>query len=251
LNPVHLQIQHPAQKVVQITLSRPRQFNALNQAMIQELSDTLADLENSQSEFVILTGAGRAFCFGADFTEFENRPALPELLTLFQRLITKLYYFPKITIAVLNGFATGAGLDLALACDFRIAAENVKLGEAYISMGLVPDGGGTFFLPGLIGTSRALELLLSGESISAQQGFDLGIIHRVAPAAELNSVALSFIDQFSSKPKTAREWIKKIVKSSAHDLHEALRLEREAQLVCFEDEEHRRITLEFLQKKRR
>ena len=247
----HLELSKPADQILQVLLNRPRQFNALNKTKIQELFQALEGFESSTDEFLILTGVGRAFCFGADFTEFENREELPHLLSLFQRLISRLYDCPKITVACLNGFATGAGLDLALACDFRIAAEKIKLGEAYISMGLVPDGGASFFLPRLIGTGRALEMLLTGEAISAEQALQYGLVHRVYPPNELLESTLKFVAALSTKTKMARQLIKKLVKEPAANLHDALQKERESQLICFEDPDHRRLAEEFNAKTQR
>ena len=247
----HLELTKPADHVLQVRLNRPRQFNALNQTTIQELFQALEGFEASNDEFFILTGAGRAYCFGADFTEFENRGELPNLLSAFQRLVLRLYDSPKITLACLNGFATGAGLDLALACDFRIASEKIKLGEAYISMGLVPDGGGSFFLPRLIGTGRALEMLLTGEAISAEEALSIGLIHRVFPAADLLAGTMQFIHQLSLKPAKARQLIKKLVKKPTPNLRDALQMEKESQLICFEDPEHLRLAEEFNAKTQR
>jgi enoyl-CoA hydratase/carnithine racemase len=240
-----LELTNPADHVLQVSINRPKQFNALSRTTIQELFQVLEGFENSSDEFLVLTGAGRAFCFGADFSEFENRKELPNLLNIFQRLVFRLYDSPKITIACLNGFATGAGLDLALACDFRIATEKIKLGEAYISMGLVPDGGGSFFLPRLIGTGRALEMLLTGEAISAEEALAIGLIHRVFPATDLIAGTMQFINQLSLKPPKARQLIKKLVKEPAANLYDALQKERESQLICFEDPEHLRLAEEF------
>ena len=188
---------------------------------------------------------------GADFHEFENRDALPELLSLFQELILRMYHSTKITVAALNGFATGAGLDLALACDFRIAAEKVKLGEAYINMGLVPDGGGSFFLPNLIGSGRALEMLIRGEAIAAEEALRIGLVHSVCPATELSQTALRFVLDLSGKPKTARQLIKTLVKNPSASLEQALQQEREAQITCFHDPEHLRLAEEFLRKRKK
>ncbi|MCI0411734.1 enoyl-CoA hydratase/isomerase family protein [bacterium] len=244
----NLELTKPADQVLQVLLNRPRQFNALNQTTIQELLHALQQFEDSTDEFLILTGAGRAFCFGADFTELENREQLPHLLDHFQRLISQLYDCSKITVACLNGFATGAGLDLALACDFRIAAEKIKLGEAYVSMGLVPDGGGSFYLSRLIGTGRALEMLLTGEAISAERACEIGLLHRVCPANEILASTLKFLGELSAKPKLARQLIKKLVKNPSTNLNEALNQEREAQLLCFQDSDHQRIAEEFLRR---
>ena len=251
MNYEHLSVSSPAGNIVQVQLNRPRQMNSLNLQTIQELKHMLEEFENSEQEFLILTGSGRAFCFGADFQEFQNREALPALLALFQELIVRFYHSPKITVAALNGFATGAGLDLALACDFRIAAEKVKLGEAYISMGLVPDGGGSFLLPQFIGVGRALEMLIKGEAIVAEEAFRIGLVHRICPAAELLQTALQYALDLSAKPKKARQWIKDLVKNPSASLQQALQRERVAQLTCFDDPEHLRLAEEFLKKRRK
>src|SRR3990172_3643407 len=173
----HLLLTNPAERVLQVAINRPRQLNALAKQTIQELHACISHFEASTDSILLLTGTGRAFCFGADFQEFQDRGSLPTLLQIFQDLILKLYHCSKITIACLNGFATGAGMDLALACDFRIAAETIKMAEAYISMGLVPDGGGSCLLTELVGPARALQMLISGEAITAEEALSLGIVH--------------------------------------------------------------------------
>jgi len=217
-----------------------------------EIRQALADfVDNPDTQTLILTGSGRFFCFGADFMEFQNRSALADLLELFQNLILKLYHTSKITIACLNGFATGAGLDLALACDFRTAAEKIKLGEAYIGMGLVPDGGGSFLLPRLIGSSRAMEMFMTGEAVTAEDALSVGLVHRIFPQEELLSRTIEFANQLASKPATARHHIKRLLKEPALTLQDALRKEREAQLLCFADPEHIRLAEEFLNKRKK
>lgn len=244
-------VNRPAEKILEILFNRPRQLNALDRRTIVELHQALIAFEDSDDEFLMLSGTGRAFCFGADFHEFENPDALPDLLALFQEMMVKIYHCSKLTVAVLNGFATGAGLDLALACDFRIAAEKVKLGEAYISMGLVPDGGGTYFLPRLAGTGRALELLIKGEAIPAEEARTMGLVHHVFPLKELRESALKFVLELSGKPKTARQLIKRLVKNPRPTLEDSLRREREAQLVCFQDPEHLKLVEDFLKKRKK
>ena len=247
----HLQITEPDPRVLQICLNRPRQLNALGKQTIQELTAALEEFDHSGHDVLLLTGAGRAFCFGADFTEFQDRRQLLLLLQLFQGLILKIYESAKITVACLNGFATGAGLDLALACDFRLAAEKAKLGEAYISMGLVSDGGGSFFLSRLIGAGRALELLTLGEAIPAADAKALGLVNRVFSSEELASKSLEFAKTLSTKPQTALRQIKKLVKqNSAVDLKTALQNEQHAQTICFDDPVHQSIVQEFLNKRR-
>ena len=248
----HLLLSRPCDGVFQITLNRPRQLNALAKKTIEELHTALADFEASPDCILLLTGAGRAFCFGADFQEFQDRASLPILLQMFQDLILKLYYCSKVTIAAINGFATGAGLYLALACDFRLAAEKTKLGEAYISMGLVPDGGGSLLLTRLVGPGRALEMFLSGEPVATEEALSLGMLHRIFPAQELQAKSLEFAANLVAKPQTALRLTKKLVKENLSlDLQAAMENEKQAQLVCFEDPIHQSIVDEFLEKRRK
>lgn len=246
----HIEVSRPSEGVLQVRLNRPRQFNALARITFVELDAAMQDFETSGDRVLILTGAGRAFCFGADFLEFQDRSRLPELLQMFQSLIRRIYECPKSTIASLNGFATGAGLDLALACDLRIASERAKLGEAYISMGLVPDGGGSFFLPRLIGASRALKLLMTGESLDAAEARALGLVNDVCTAEELPAKTLELAQSLASRPQTALRLIKKLVRQNAQaNLQAALNNERDAQLTCFEDPTHLELVREFLSKR--
>jgi enoyl-CoA hydratase/carnithine racemase len=246
----HLELSRPAEQVLQVTLNRPRQFNALAETTFVELDRAIREFEQSADHVLILTGAGRAFCFGADFLEFQDRGRLPDLLGKFQSVIRNLDRCPKITIASLNGFATGAGMDLALACDLRIASDRVKLGEAYISMGLVPDGGGSYFLPRMIGASRALKLLMTGESLDAAEAKALGLIHDLCPADQLASKTVELALSIASRPQTALRLIKKLVRqNSQSDLETALNNERESQLTCFEDPAHQDLVREFLAKR--
>jgi 2-(1,2-epoxy-1,2-dihydrophenyl)acetyl-CoA isomerase len=250
--PDHLLITNPTEKIRVITLNRPKQFNALGKTTFKELQEAVDQFEQSEDSILILTGSGRAFCFGADFQEFQDRSQLPELLTLFQKLILRIYNCTKITIASLNGFATGAGLDLALACDFRLASDRAKLGEAYISMGLVSDGGGSFFLTKMIGMQRALQLLATGDSIDAQTAYSLGLVLSVHPSEQLQNEAISYAQKLADKPQTALRLIKKLVKANDRtDLGSALRNERDAQLICFEDPKHLGLVTEYLNRKAR
>jgi 2-(1,2-epoxy-1,2-dihydrophenyl)acetyl-CoA isomerase len=248
----HLEITSPAEKIRVVTLNRPKQFNALGKTTFVELQESINQFEESEDSILILTGSGRAFCFGADFQEFQDRTELPELLALFQKLILQIYNCSKITIASLNGFATGAGLDLALACDFRVASDRVKLSEAYISMGLVSDGGGSFFLSKMIGMQRALQLLATGDSLDAQTAYSLGLVLSVHPSEQLQNEAINLAQKLAAKPQTALRLIKKLVKENDRiDLESALRNERNAQLVCFEDADHAKLVTEYLNRKER
>jgi 2-(1,2-epoxy-1,2-dihydrophenyl)acetyl-CoA isomerase len=246
----HLLISNPADSIRLITINRPRQFNALGKITFTELTNAIDEFEKSEDSIFVLIGTGRAFCFGADFQEFQNRSQLPELLRLFQDLILRIFNCEKITIAALNGFATGAGLDLALACDFRLASDRAKLGEAYISMGLVSDGGGSFFLPKMLGGAQALQFLLTGDSIEASRAHELGLVSSVHPADQLQNESVLFAQKLASKPQTALRLLKKLVKQNEQlNLEAALINEHDAQLKCFDDPVHQSIVAEFISRK--
>ena len=240
----------PAEFVSQITLDRPRSFNALDLRTLQELHAALNEFESSAARVLILTGEGRAFCFGADFLEFQHPERVPAMLESFQQLILRLYHCPRVTIACLNGFATGAGLDLALACDLRTASDRARLSEAYVNMGLVCDGGGSFFLPRVAGTARALQMLLMGDPISAAEAHSCGLVQFVCPPELLQEKTLGFATNLAAKPQKALLKIKQLLKEDpAGSLEQALDREKQAQHECLQDPDHHAIVDRLLKKK--
>jgi 2-(1,2-epoxy-1,2-dihydrophenyl)acetyl-CoA isomerase len=246
--------------VATLILNRPRAFNALNKEMIDELFLLLKQVaEDGDVKVLILTGVGRAFCFGADVAEFtdpENREPSESTLALIllgkaQGIIRLLSHMPKPTLAALNGFATGLGLDLALACDLRIAAEGAKFAEAYISMGLVPDGGGTFFLPRLIGLARAAQLIFLGEPLSAAEAERIGLINRVVPNDQLDASARDWAIKLAKGPTLGIRLAKEALhKNLQGDLFSALQAEADLQKICLASEDHREAVRAFQEKRR-
>ncbi len=240
-----------------ITLNRPRALNALNGEIIDELLSALKQAgEDPEVKVLILTGAGRAFCFGADVSAFNLSPDDPTrqatllLLEKAQEIIRLLTGLPKPTIAALNGFATGLGLDLALACDLRIAAERAKLAEAFISMGLVPDGGGTFLLPRLVGLAKAAEMIFTGGALSSNEAERIGLINRVVPAEELAKAAEELADKLVNGPSLALGLAKHALwKNLQGDLDSAMKLEAQSQKICLASEDHREAVQAFLEKR--
>ena len=243
--------------VTKITLNRPRALNALNAAMIEELLDAVQKAaEDNEVKVLLLTGAGRAFCFGADISEFSEERVRsgggsPEnLLLKSQEVIRLLTGMPKPTIAVLNGFATGLGLDLALACDLRIAAERAELGDAFVSMGLVPDGGGTFFLPRMVGLAKAAEMVFTGEPIEALEALRLGLINRVLQAQELEAYAQDLAGKLAKGPSLAIGLAKQALwKNLLGDINSALKIEAESQKICLKSKDHREAVRAFREKR--
>jgi 2-(1,2-epoxy-1,2-dihydrophenyl)acetyl-CoA isomerase len=243
--------------VATIILNRPRALNALSAAMIEEILDAVKKTaEDQEVKAFILTGTGRAFCFGADISEFsqaQKDPAANSLLSLLkqaQEIIRTIVNMPKPTIAALNGFATGLGLDLALACDLRIAAERVKISEAFVSMGLVPDGGSTFFLPRLVGLAKAAEMIYTGEPLNASEAERIGLFNRVVPGQELEKSAQELANKLATGPSLALRLAKKALwKNLQGDLNAALKLEAESQGICLQSEDHREAVTAFLAKR--
>jgi len=245
------------QGVATIILNRPRALNALNAEMIDELLHALEQAgEDPEVKVLLLTGAGRAFCFGADISEFrraqEQSPqdSAWNLLLKSQKIIRLLSSMRKPTIAALNGFATGLGLDLALACDLRIAAERAKLGEAFVSMGLLPDGGGTFFLPRLVGLAKAAEMIFTGEAIEALEAERIGLINRAVPTEDLIKSAQELADKLARGPTLALGLAKEAIwRNLSQDIDSALKFEAQSQKACLESEDHREAVNAFLEKR--
>jgi 2-(1,2-epoxy-1,2-dihydrophenyl)acetyl-CoA isomerase len=204
--------------VVLLTLERPERRNALTLQMIGGLLQAVADFDTDPAARVlVLTGSGKAFCAGMDVGSRAGgaRPAplesRDELRRNLQRLILSLDEIDKPTIAAINGPATSGGFDLALACDFRIAAESARLAEAYIRLGLVPGGGGCYFLRSALGRSKALEMLLLGDFISAREAYELGLVNRVVPDIHVLSEASELAARLAKGAPMAIRTIKRAV----------------------------------------
>jgi enoyl-CoA hydratase/carnithine racemase len=208
-----------------ITIARPKAMNAVRPRTYQELCDAfLAADADRATRFVVLTGEGRGFCAGDDFNEIflseENHPARRSEGALARYrsragastpVVAAILECTKPTIAAINGAAVGMGMDLALLCDMRIAAMSAKLGSYFVRRGVIGSAGGTWLLPRMIGVSRALELLLSGELIPAVEAERLGIVSRVVPDAELGKAVDELIEKLSMGAPLAQRAIKRTV----------------------------------------
>lgn len=176
-----------------VTIHRPEKLNALNRTVMEELGDCFEILQkDNEVRVVILTGAGdRAFVAGADINELavETAVAGKENASRGQRVLDLIENLGKPVIAAINGFALGGGCELAMACGLRIAAENARLGQPEVRLGLIPGYGGTQRLPRLVGKCLALEMLLTGEPVTAQEAYRIGLVNQVVPASELLATA--------------------------------------------------------------
>jgi 2-(1,2-epoxy-1,2-dihydrophenyl)acetyl-CoA isomerase len=221
-----------------ITLNRPEPLNAVSLAMLAELGEVVKAAErDDQLKVLVLTGAGRAFSAGADVTEFptstsegeaREMPRLGEhLRTRVNPLILRIQALEKPVLAAVNGVAAGVGMSLALACDVRYAAESARFIQAFVNIGLVPDGGSTYFLPRLVGVGKALELAWTGSPVSAQEALELGIVTRILPDAELMGATQELAARLARGPATAIALMKRGF-NQAHELPLERVLEMEA-----------------------
>ena len=200
-----------ADGVATVTITRPKVLNALNGATVGELLTVFRDLsETAAVRAVLLTGAGdRAFIAGADITELaQMTPTVArEVAQRGQALCDLVSGLGKPVIAAINGFALGGGCELAMACTLRIAADTAKIGQPEINLGIIPGFGGTQRLPRLVGPGPALEILLTGDPIAAEDAQRLGLVNRVVPSARLMDEARALAASLAAKPPVAVRYI--------------------------------------------
>ncbi len=191
--------------VATITLNRPQALNAFVPQMNHEALDALKDGERDKTvRCVMIIGAGRAFCAGQDLkgrTPEQKGSLGASLREKYNPLIRQIRQIEKIVVAAVNGVAAGAGCNLALACDLRVASEEAKFIQSFVRVGLAPDSGGSFILPRLVGLSKAMELLLLGDAVDAQEALRIGLVARVFPAAEFAHSAREVAERIAAAPR--------------------------------------------------
>lgn len=226
------------QGVARITLNRPDLLNSIHTEMSGELQDALARAARDPAiRALLVTGAGRAFCAGQDLDEV--RPGGPvtdfaaHARNVYTPLVTGIRRLEKPVVCAVNGVAAGAGANLALACDLVFAAEEASFVQAFAKIGLVPDTGGSFFLPRLVGLARATALCLLGEKISGRQAADMGLIYRACPGAALSDEATRLARHLATQPTTGLGLTKRLLNASlTNDLDAQLELEAGLQGVA-------------------
>lgn len=226
-------------QVCVLTLNRPDRLNALTVEVARDFNAAVAEALDRGARAIVLTGEGRAFCAGGDLREMQEiatkegrlEAFFDEPLRILNEAILLIRQTPVPFIAAVNGVASGGGCNLALACDLVIAAESAKFNQAFIKIGLVPDCGGTFILPRLVGMKRAAELMFTGDLVTAQSAAEMGMINRVVPDAELMGHVMSIAERLAQSPTAAIGQIKRLLDASAvNDYGGQLDLEREAQI---------------------
>lgn len=237
-NPTLLSRGAPDDVCAVLVLNRPDALNALNGPLLDALDAALDDIESDdRRRALILAGAGRAFSAGADLKEYDIDPI--ERVDRMHRLVLRLRDFPKISVAAIDGLALGGGLELAMACTFRIAGHGAKFGLPEIRMNLMPGYGGTQLLPRLVGVSNALEMMLSGEPIDAARALSLGLVNDLSEDPIRAAEALA--KRCSRYGLSAQQAIRAAVHNGATlPIDRALKLERElVDRVAKSDDAHR------------
>ncbi len=238
--------------VMTITLNRPDVLNAFDRAMQDGFRAALKEARDPEVRAVVLTGAGRGFCVGQDLKEFrEGAGDLAERLrTTYNRNVLALRSLEKPVIAAVNGPAAGAGLALAAACDIRIAADSATLVPAFITIGLVPDTGATFFLARLLGYGRAFEWLCSGKRLTAADAHAWGFVLEVVEAGKLMERADAIAAELAALPTRAIGMTKRLLdRAATSTLEEQLELEAQLQAAAAESEDFAEGVAAFLEKR--
>src|SRR5258706_3287521 len=240
--------------VAYVTVNRPKLLNALNTPTWVDLADAFHEARHdAEVRGVILTGAGdKAFIAGADISELGLLDALgaEESSRFGQGVLDVIESFGKPVIAAINGFALGGGCETAMACTMRIAAEHAKFGQPEVKLGLLPGGGGTQRLPRLVGKGRALQLILTGETISAQEAYRIGLVNEVVPAANLIARAETILKQMSANAPIAVKFsLEAANKGLETSQSEGLALEASYFGICAATEDKKEGTSAFLEKR--
>ncbi|MBI5911951.1 MAG: enoyl-CoA hydratase/isomerase family protein [Betaproteobacteria bacterium] len=247
---IHLTRQH---EFAVITLDRQEALNALSAAVLRELAQVFDQVAASDARALIITGAGpKAFCAGADIKELSGRSLTEQRrdVAFGQAVLARLDTLPMASVAAINGYAFGGGLELALACTFRIAVPTAKMGLPEIKLGLIPGYGGTQRLPRAVGEARALEMILSGRTVEAEEALRIGLVHRIADGDPVQA-AIGFARGFSGfglpALRLARDAVKRALDFS---LHEGLNIEADLNTLASQTQDAEEGMSAFMQKRK-
>lgn len=239
--------------VAWIVLNRPDTLNAFVKKMNVELTSALKRAEKDvEVRTVVITGEGRAFCSGQDLSDVKDEDDYATILReRYNPMIKQLVELEKPVVAAVNGPAAGAGMSLALACDFRLLSEKASFSEAFIHVGLVPDSGSLYFLPRFVGHAKALELAMLGEKISAAQAYELGLATRVIAVENWEADVRAFVERLAQMPTKALGLTKRYLRRSWEaDLEEMLEHEANAQRIAGRTDDHKEGVQSFMEKRK-
>lgn len=246
--------------VTLLTLNRPERFNALNRQMIGEILDVLAKAKpGSDTRAIVITGAGRGFCGGADLKDPAGPAGLMEEITPEARRLGLRQFYPLIlgirnaevpVIAMVNGDAAAGGCDVALACDIRVGSEKTRFMEAFARIGLFPGTGGCWFLPRMVGMSKAAEMIFTGDPIGAEDAYRWGLLSQLIPHEELHERTMALARRIASGPPIAIRLAKLVMARSVDaSLETSLELAAASESITLTSEDHKEGLAAFLEKR--
>jgi 2-(1,2-epoxy-1,2-dihydrophenyl)acetyl-CoA isomerase len=242
--------------IARLTLNRPDRLNSFTLAMLGELSEALSEIDADDGlRAVVLTGAGRAFCAGQDLADHaavdDPRAVRNVVERHYNPVVRQIRALRAPVIAAVNGVAAGAGCSLVLACDIAIAAESAYLSNAFGKVGLIPDAGGSYFLPRMVGQARALGLSLLGDPIDARTAANWGLIWKAVPDADFAAEIEATAGRLAEMPTVALSLTKQAINASGHhSLEQQLAVEAELQAQAAETEDHQEGRAAFLEKRK-
>lgn len=243
--------------IAHVLLNRPKVFNALNQSIADELYDAFNKLDKDpQIRVIILSGSGKGFCAGGDvsflqfFSEQSETGLRKILIELFERLsIVRRLETP--VIGAVHGVALGAGFSLALLCDVRIAAQDTKFGAEYAYMGIIPEIGCTHTLPNMVGTAKAMEIVLTGRKFDANEAERIGLVNKVVPNDKLLDEAMAWAKKIAALPPIAVSITKSAMyKGAVSSFEESVQSESNLNALCYQTEDHKEAATAFLEKRK-
>ena len=244
-----------ADGVATLALNRPDVYNALNDEITYEMQDAFKAIAKDDAvRVVVLTGEGKAFCSGQDLKAAagqEKRSFMDSLHKRYNPIIRAMRNLPKPIVCRLNGVAAGAGCSIALACDVIVASEDATLIEVFVNIGLVPDSGSSYFLPRLVGMSKAFELCSMGTKVKASEALTMGLVSKVVPADQLDAAVKGYTDYYAQAPTKAIGLIKKMLnKSATSTLDEILDYEAYCQEIAGSSSDYKEGVKAFLEKRK-
>jgi 2-(1,2-epoxy-1,2-dihydrophenyl)acetyl-CoA isomerase len=241
-------------EVCMITLNDEKSLNALDLEMRSELSQVMTHITNSPYRVLVINGNGKAFSAGGNIASMAGISSAEEASKRLEKLhdfINKLRNWKGIVVASIHGNAAGAAVNLALSCDYIIAEENTKLTQSFSKIGLVPDCGGFWLLPRLVGPIKAKEMMLLGKSVSAVEFYDLGLINELVPQEQLMEKTLRMADYFAHGPATSYQYIKQMVNDSFEkSFEQTLKEESVIQGICLTTDDFKEGIDSFLNKRK-
>ena len=241
--------------IAEIKLNRPQLLNSFNYEMADEFLDALGKCDKSKKiRAIVISGIGRGFCAGQDLEEAtrKNGPPIDAIIDhTYNPIVKKIINLEKPIICYVNGIAAGAGANLAISCDVTFAASSAKFIQSFINIGLIPDSGGTYNLPRLIGKQRAAGLMFSGEKISSAEAEKIGMIYKSVDDENGYQVTLDFTKKISEKPSKSIGLIKKLLnKSNRNSIAEQLELEKKYQITAANSSDHKEGVKAFFEKRK-